>query len=433
MSFRLMPQANGNSCLRYFAIIALIALLAAIPAFPAQAQWAGKEESRDGVVHVMNPATGMESRKTAELNELWRIGGDTDDEDEFFGVISTILTDEEGLVYLLDSQLNTVKIYGPTGEFIREIGREGEGPGEFRGAASMFFTADGHVGVLQVAPGKIVLLTKDGVPAGEHPLPEVEGQGFIILIGGQYQAGNLVLHGAQNAFVEGQFDQTRYLTALSPEGKETVRYHSEVRTIVMADAKLVDKEWDTFDRRWTVGSDGRVYACTSYDDYEIRVWNADGTPDRVIHREYSHRKRTQEEIDVMTQLMGLFANQIPGATVDITDVTKDVDAFYVREDGSVWVLTSDGSRDQPEGTVGVFDVFDAKGRFVREVALAGQGDPQLDGYYFVKDRLYVVTDLVQAAISLQAGGQSFDIGDEEPEPMSVICYQLADDVLSLNK
>ena len=121
------------------------------------------------------------------------------------------------------------------------------------------------------------------------------------------------------------------------------------------------------------------------------------------------------------------------ATVKITDMTKDVETIYVREDGSVWVLNSNGMRDNPDGTVGVFDVFDDKGRFLREVTLVGEGDPELDGYYFVKDRLYIVTDLLQAAISLQSGGQSFDIGDEEPEPMSVICYQLADDVLSMNR
>jgi hypothetical protein len=53
-------------------------------------------------------------------------------------------------------------------------------------------------------------------------------------------------------------------------------------------------------------------------------------------------------------------------------------------------------------------------------------------YYFVGDRFYIVTDLLQAAISLQSGGQSLQIGDEEPEPMSVICYEL-DKALHVSK
>ena len=435
MSFMPSAQAIAISCLRYSAIIIVVALLTIVPALPVQADWSGKNETREGVVHVLNPAKGMQSPKTADMNELWRLGGDTDDEDEFFGVISTIMTDDAGQVYLLDTQLSTVKIFSPNGEFVREIGREGEGPGEFRTPTAMFFTKEGHVAVMQVAPGKIVLLTKEGEPVGEHPLPKAEGpQGFIILVGGQFRGDNLVLAAATNSFAEGRFDQSRYLISLSPEGEELAKYHSETRTIEMSNPVLDDKVWDTFDRRWTLGTDGRVYACTSYDDYAIQVWNADGTLDRVIEREYTHRKRTEEEIRIVNELMGLFTGQIPGATVKVTDMTKDIETIYVREDGSVWVMNSNGMRDNPEGTIGMFDVFDDKGRFVRQVTLNGDGNPQYDGYYFVKDRLYVVTDLLQAAMSLQAGGQSFDLGgDEEPEPMSVICYQLGDDVLSMNR
>ena len=65
---------------------------------------------------------------TIKLPELWRLGGDSEDEEEFFGVISDIDIDAAGQVYLLDSQLNEAKIYTKDGEFVRSIGREGEGP-----------------------------------------------------------------------------------------------------------------------------------------------------------------------------------------------------------------------------------------------------------------------------------------------------------------
>jgi len=66
---------------------------------------------------------------TVKLEHLWTVGGDTEDEDEFFGVIADIEIDNSGNVYLLDSQLAEVKIYTKDGELIRTIGREGEGPG----------------------------------------------------------------------------------------------------------------------------------------------------------------------------------------------------------------------------------------------------------------------------------------------------------------
>jgi hypothetical protein len=39
---------------------------------------------------------------------------------------------DDGRVYLVQQQPTTIKVYGPTGAFERDISREGEGPGEFR-------------------------------------------------------------------------------------------------------------------------------------------------------------------------------------------------------------------------------------------------------------------------------------------------------------
>jgi hypothetical protein len=405
-------------------LFAAIVLLGFAAGSAAAADWKGKNETRDGLRYVVNPAQPMEKDAKAAAQELWRIGGDTDDENEFFGVITQLMTDPTGDIYLLDAQLNQVKVFSSSGKFIRSIGREGEGPGEFRSGVGMFLTNDGKIAVMQVAPGRIVLLTPDGQPAGEHPLPVREDGGMVILLGGSSRGGNLVYAGASNAFSEGKFDQMRYLARLSPDGKDTAKYHSETRTIDFSKPVLDDAVWDTFDRRWAVGIDGRVYACTDYADYRIQVWNPDGTTNRVIERQYAHQKRTPEEKKIVEDLMGTFARQIPNATVKISDFNKDVETIFVRDDGSIWVLTSEGTRGLAAGAAGVFDVLDPEGRFLRRVTIQAPGNPLTDAYYFVGNRLYVVTDLLQAAISLQSGGQSFKIGDEEPEPMSVICYEL---------
>ncbi len=407
----------------FVAVVTGLTLALAAPRAHA-GDWKGKDEKRDGVRFVVSPAGAMESPFSSAPKELWRIGGDTDDEDEFFGVISQLLTDAKGNVYLLDSQLNQVKVFSPAGEFLRTIGREGEGPGEFRNAGSIFFTRDGKLGVLQAFPGRIVLLTLEGEPAGDHPLPAREDGGMVLLFGGASRADNVVLVLGSNAFAENRFDQTRYLGRLGADGKEMAKYHSETRTIDFASPVIDDTVWDTFDRRWTIGVDGRVYACTHFADYRVQVWNPDGTTDRVIEREYTHLKRTPEEKKMMEDIFGAFTRQIPNATVKISEINKDIDTIFSREDGTLWVLTSQGTHNLPAKTAGTFDVFDREGRFVRQVTLQVPGDPLTDAYYFVGDRFYVVTDLLQAAIALQAGGQSVAIGDQEPEPMSVICYQL---------
>ncbi len=149
-----------------------LAILFATVAMPSLgADWAGSETTRAGTIHVMNPATPIESAATTTPEELWRVGGD-EDEDVLFGVITSVAVDSDGLVYLLDAQMNVVHVFSPEGEFLREIGREGEGPGEFRRAEDLFLTVDGNIAVMQRMPGKIVQITTGGDALENYKLPQ---------------------------------------------------------------------------------------------------------------------------------------------------------------------------------------------------------------------------------------------------------------------
>ena len=131
----------------------------------------------------------------------------------------------------------------------------------------------------------------------------------------------------------------------------------------------------------------------------------------------------------MHKMMSYWAQQMPGCEIKIEQMAKDVEVFYIRDNGSLWVLSSSGSRDNPDGTLGVFDVYNSKGQFVRNVTLKGQGDSLEDAYFFVKDRVYVVTSFLQAAMSAQGVDGLYD-DDDEAAPMEVICYKLDGDQLS---
>ena len=60
--------------------------------------WKGQETTKDGTLHIMNTAEPMEEPGEVRMKELWRLGGDTDDEDEFFGVISGDLNSRRALI-----------------------------------------------------------------------------------------------------------------------------------------------------------------------------------------------------------------------------------------------------------------------------------------------------------------------------------------------
>jgi hypothetical protein len=418
---------------RVFAITLVVAIAALFTsAVDGHAgTWTGKVTTgANGVKTVASPGKGFAEPATLKLPELWRLGGDAESEEEFFGVISDIDIDESGHVYLLDSQLNEAKIYTKDGEFVRSIGREGEGPGEFRAPSSMFFTAN-KVAVIQMMPGKIVQLTKEGQPAGEYPIPKPPDGGFQMIQGGDARGGNVVIFLVRQKFDQaaGKWSRQSVLTALDPAGKQTAEYASKENVINMAAAEMNDATWDTFERRWEIGPDGKVYTCNSYDNYEITVYDKSGKVERVLTREYKHVARSQEEKDFMNRMMSHWAKMIPNCKVVIHPMAKDIESVYLRDDGSLWVLTSAGARNQPKETLGVFDVFNPEGQFVKQVTLQGQGDPLEDLYVFEKDRLYVVTSFLQAAMSAQ-GVQGLYDEAEEPEPMAVICYKLEGDVIA---
>jgi len=420
---------------RTLARVALVALLAAVLSFTGAVlatagEWQGKVVTTDGKRTVTNPAKGFKDPSTVAMKELWRLGGDSEDEEEFFGVIADIDIDADGQVYLLDSQLAEVKIYTKDGEYVRSIGHEGEGPGEFRHPNAMFFTSDGNVAVVQTVPGKIVMLSKEGDPVGDLPLPQPEDGGFQMLQGGSSAGGNTVLFMNRDKFGQAEgWSRSSFLVSVDDKGKELTRYAKKSNGIDFAAPVMEDAPFDTFERRWTVAPDGKVYACPSYENYEIHVWNADGSLDRVITREYQHRARSAKEKEFMNKMMSFWAQRIPNCEVKINDQCKDIENVFVRDDGSVWVLSSNGARDLPDGTLGVFDLYNKDGQFVRTVTLKGQGDPLEDNYVFVKDRFYVVTSFLQAAMSAQ-GVQGLYDDAEEAEPMAVICYKLDGDMLA---
>jgi hypothetical protein len=224
---------------------------------------------------------------------------------------------------------------------------------------------------------------------------------------------------------EGYVDITRNLAMIDSSGNELMRVLESTRRLEFVNFLFEETVWRTFDNRWRVGADQNLYAVEEYLPYEITVWGPDGARKRVITREYDHWERTQEQKDEMHEIFdALLQNQLPQYEIAVSEYDPDISQLYPRPDGTLWVLTSHGARGRPEGSLGVFDVFDAEGRFVQQATLMGEGSPQADGYFFLGDRLYVATELLEANIASRGGHRDAEDDEEEPEPISIICYEL---------
>lgn len=396
------------------------ALAAASPAIAGT--WSGKETTKDGVVHVASPATPSDGATTIKPQELWRAGGD-DDEDVIFGVVREIGVDDQGNVYLLDIQLNQVHVFDKDGNFLRDIGREGEGPGEFRQPSSMFIMPDGRIAVVQMMPGRIILLNPDGTPGGDFNAPQAPDGGMQMFFGAGRAGNSVVLAAREIQRGNNSMTETRTLKLLDAGGAQ--RAVLDTKTTERDMGKMTFDEKQARGPEWTAAPDGRVYLSDDFDAYTIKRLNPSGQVERVYERDYQHRTRSKDEVEEnkpMVQMRTSSGVHRPESTASPTD--RDVVRMFARSDGSLWVLNSHGAYDDKKGTLATFDVFDKDGRFVRQTAVQAEGSFRDDGIVISGDNLFVIRQLRSAQRAMYAASDDTETKDENPEPMSIVSYRL---------
>jgi hypothetical protein len=392
---------------------------------------AGEEVMIDGVIHVRNTAEPPGGVQTLELAEQWRAGGE--DDEVFFGVIAQVLTDDRGHIYVMDSQLSEVHVFSATGEHLRILSREGEGPGEIRQPSDMFFLPDGTLAMVQSFPGKIIKIDLEGNPAGSMQLSGTDpSQGrFGVLNSGYCASNTIVLVGFHMAWdqTQGIMNQNLFLSRCDESGKELHLYHGKEYPIVPANFVLEEDGFDFIWGRVDLGRDGRLYVATERNEYRIEVHTPDGTVERVIEREFESWPRTKQQKKAARLNLEAVGHYYPYALqgVTIEDTEPDISGVHLRDDGSLWVSNSRDLANLPEGIMASFDVYDPAGHFTHKVHIAGEGDPDRDAMYLVDDQhLVQVTGATDAWRSSQAVNQEAeDPAAEEEIALELICYQVS--------
>lgn len=409
----------------------LLFVLAAAAA--GAADWKGTETTVEGQLHVQNPADAIDPKMDIELEEVFRLGGWDGGDDEFFGIVTDIEQDEEGNLYVLDSQLSEIKVYSAEGEYLNTIGREGEGPGEFRAAAGLFWMPDGRLGVMQAFPSRMVTLWPDGTAADDLTLDAGEGIAITMMRGVERAGDNVaIIYGLNNIDEEAmKFTQTNVLGLFNAEGKQIKQVHARDSHFDFANPKITEMEFDNFMNRWGTGADGRIYAVPVLKEYAINVWGPDGELDRVIEREYPEHPRTPEEkaeLEDLYKQLTQGGGMPPNTTYEVETIHPCINwrGIYARPDGSIWVSTSRGANDVGNDTLGTFDIYDPKGRFVRQAELMGQCDNDDDAVFFVGDKVFVITEFIDSVKNARGSAAGEEEGAEEPEPMAIICYRSSD-------
>ncbi|MFO7654056.1 MAG: 6-bladed beta-propeller [Candidatus Krumholzibacteriia bacterium] len=404
-----------------FALLALLALSAAVPIATVSLAAAAPAATAAPAADV--PVT------TIRLAEEWRAGGA--DDDIFFGSVARVATDTAGRLHVLDSQLSEVHVYSPDGEHLTVLGREGDGPGEARRPSDFFHEPDGTVCLLQGFPGKLVRITADGRPGGsaEYQAAGAATPGqFAVLVSGRAHPVGMTLAGIRMSFGGGsESRQVYFLDICDRDGKRQHSVLEKEHVINYADLRFDEAEMDFVWGRYAVGPDGRIYHAPERNAYRIVVASPTGEQERAIEQPYQPLPRTADQTERARRIIEAVGANYPAPMKGLRTEPAEpaITGLHVRPDGSLWVLTSRGSRERGAGIYTVVDEIGPDGRLVRRVALAAPGDPDRDQLFFLADgRAVIVTGALDAWLNQQGVAAGEAAAADEAAPLELICYRM---------
>lgn len=97
-----------------------------------------------------------------QLTPVMVIGEEDGDVEYLFGRLAGLAVDGQGRIYAGIRSTQEVRVFSPTGEFVRNIGREGEGPGEFQQLSALRVAPDGRL--LAADGNRVHVFEPDGTP-----------------------------------------------------------------------------------------------------------------------------------------------------------------------------------------------------------------------------------------------------------------------------
>ena len=110
--------------------------------------------------HSLKEIRACEGKLELTLVREWG-GWEPEDEAQIFHAPNDIEVGKDGLFYILDAGNNRIQVFDETGTFIRTIGREGKGPGEFTYPVDITIDNQNNL-VISESMGRVQILDSNG-------------------------------------------------------------------------------------------------------------------------------------------------------------------------------------------------------------------------------------------------------------------------------
>lgn len=352
-------------------VLALTAVVAVLQACDTSDADAGiTYDTVAGVEHVIGAGPGLWTAAGAwSLDEDTRVViGEVEGPGEYvFGRISDVVVDPQGHIHVADPQATEIRIFSPAGGFVRRLGREGEGPGEFGHISGLTLTPSG----VAALDGRLNRMTVFG-PEGDVSRTFRLQRPYMILE-----------HHAPMAFDSAGrfFDRARLARGIGADSVGVITYAADgsvadtaLLAVIPADQVTLERDGmpymsipHPFAPRVSIafGPDGTVYLSRG-SEYRIDVFSPSGDSLRAIRRTVEPPRVTEAERDsalaFIRETLESSGGRLP-ADVELPERKGVITRMVVDSEGHLWVLHESDAGDPRF----VWSVHDPEGRFLGTV------------------------------------------------------------------
>lgn len=342
-----------------------------------------------GAVVTTSTGPGPWGPEDRRLVEVLRIGSAEDDAYGFSRIMG-LTVDASSRIWVLDGQTRTLRVFDDSGALVRTIGREGQGPGEFRAPAALFPGDEGRVWAVDMGNQRYTAFDSGGAVVEEHPrsVPGRLDEASPRRIPGGYIDAGAGIWGRLSTATLFRLGPSMAKTdslAIGLSLEETERTWFDLPD----DAPFVIPIPWAEDIAWAPSADGSVWVARAR-EYALARRSLSGDTLAVIRRRVDPPAVTAAERDSALARLDSLSDLPISAQADRVPATKPyLLRLFETEDpapdaGALWVQREVGA-DEPGSR---FDVFDADGRYLG----SARAPVRIRGpIAFVGDRLYGTT------------------------------------------
>lgn len=316
-----------------------------------QSRWKGTIERKNGITVVKNPKEPIYKKDVFNLEEEVSIGRAEGEEEYILSRINGIDVDNEGNIYIIDDASAHIRVFDKNGEYLRTIGRKGQGPGEMQKPIFVHITSQDEVIVHDYFIERLIFFSLDGKYLRQKSTARTRYSVFPIELDSH---GNLI-----------------GIEVMAPPpigGKELKKYDSNLNTLI-----VIAKEEQGIRGEFDIAKPS-FYCDVSPNDnivwgdskkYELQILNPEGELIKKIQKKYDPLKITAKDKELYKKRYSEVIKR--GGKLNFPDHFPAFRDISVDDKERIFIKTYD--RVESKEDFFYFDVFDSEGKYIAKVLI----------------------------------------------------------------